>query len=116
MTLAETTNPLLNLNYQPAFESLGDDYYDEVMAEDFPLHKLRFRNNGLLPKLGLNPEAVTDKDFIQAFGEFFLRKPLLAMRYHGYQFGEYNPRLGDGRGFLYGQVRGCDGELYDFGT
>ena len=116
MTLAETTNPLLNLNYQPAFESLGDDYYDEVMAEDFPLHKLRFRNNGLLPKLGLNPEAVTDKDFIQAFGEFFLRKPLLAMRYHGYQFGEYNPRLGDGRGFLYGQVRGSDGELYDFGT
>jgi uncharacterized protein YdiU (UPF0061 family) len=24
--------------------------------------------------------------------------------------------LGDGRGFLYGQVRGLDGELYDFGT
>ncbi|MGL5033359.1 MAG: protein adenylyltransferase SelO, partial [Microcystaceae cyanobacterium] len=39
-----------------------------------------------------------------------------ALRYHGYQFGEYNPFLGDGRGFLYGQVRGIDGELYDFGT
>ncbi len=24
--------------------------------------------------------------------------------------------MGDGRGFLYGQVRGVDGELYDFGT
>ena len=42
--------------------------------------------------------------------------PFLALRYHGYQFGEYNPGLGDGRGFLYGQVRGIDGELYDFGT
>ena len=116
MTLAETTNPLLNLNYEPAFESLGDDYYDEVMAEEFPLHKLRWRNNALLAQLGLNPQAVADKDFIEAFGEFHQRKPLLAMRYHGYQFGEYNPRLGDGRGFLYGQVRGTDGELYDFGT
>jgi uncharacterized protein YdiU (UPF0061 family) len=38
------------------------------------------------------------------------------LRYHGYQFGQYNPSLGDGRGFLYGQVRGTDGELYDFGT
>ncbi|MFM6023576.1 MAG: protein adenylyltransferase SelO, partial [Dolichospermum sp.] len=27
-----------------------------------------------------------------------------------------NPYLGDGRGFLYGQVRGIDGKLYDLGT
>ncbi len=116
MQTAKTSNPLLNLNYEPAFESLGDDYYDEVIPEEFPLHKLRWRNNALLPQLGLKPQEVTDKDFIEAFGEFYQRKPLLAMRYHGYQFGEYNPRLGDGRGFLYGQVRGTDGELYDFGT
>lgn len=116
MTLTETTNPLLNLNYEPAFESLGDDYYDQVMAEEFPLHKLRWRNDALLPRVGLNPEKVTDENFIEAFGKFEQRKPFLAMRYHGYQFGEYNPRLGDGRGFLYGQVWGSDGELYDFGT
>jgi len=35
----------------------------------------------------------------------------LRLRYHGYQFGQYNPDLGDGRGFLYGQVRGTDGDL-----
>ena len=116
MQTAETKNPLLNLNYEPAFESLGDDYFDVVMAEEFPLHKLRWRNDALLPLLGLNPQEVTDEHFIQAFGKFEQRKPLLAMRYHGYQFGEYNPRLGDGRGFLYGQVRGTDSELYDFGT
>ncbi len=122
MTLAETTNntnsknPFLTLNYEPALESLGDDYYDEVAAAEFPLHILRWRNNGLLLKLGLDPQAVTDEDFITAFGKFEERKPLLALRYHGYQFGEYNPLLGDGRGFLYGQVRGIDGELYDFGT
>ncbi|MBO3460680.1 YdiU family protein [Aetokthonos hydrillicola Thurmond2011] len=122
MTLPEiannknSTNPFVNLNYEPALESLGDDYYDEVAAGEFPQHILRWRNDALLPQLGLDPQIVTDKDFIVAFGKFEKREPLLALRYHGYQFGEYNPMLGDGRGFLYGQVRGKDGELYDFGT
>ncbi len=122
MTLAETpnqtnsSNPFLILKYEPALESLGNDYYDEVAAAEFPQHTLRWRNDAVLPRLGLNPQAVTDEDFINAFGKFQERKPLLALRYHGYQFGEYNSGLGDGRGFLYGQVRGIDGELYDFGT
>jgi uncharacterized protein YdiU (UPF0061 family) len=122
MTLAETpnyknsSNPFLSLNYESALESLGDDYYDEVAAEEFPQHLLRWRNDALLPRLGLDPQVVKDEDFITAFGKFQGRKPLLALRYHGYQFGEYNRQLGDGRGFLYGQVRATDGELYDFGT
>lgn len=114
--LTHSPNPFLTLNYEPALESLGDDYYDVVAAAEFPRHILRFRNDDLLLKLGLDPTAVTDADFIQAFGRFQGRDRFLALRYHGYQFGEYNPNLGDGRGFLYGQVRGVDGELYDFGT
>lgn len=109
-------NPLLHLDYEPALESLGDDYYDRVVAADFPEHVLRFRNEDVLQHIGLAPEQVTDTDFIEAFGQFQAREPLLALRYHGYQFGEYNAWLGDGRGFLYGQIRGTDGELYDFGT
>ncbi|MDZ4871141.1 MAG: Protein adenylyltransferase SelO [Chroococcidiopsis cubana SAG 39.79] len=109
-------NPFLSLDYEPALESLGDDYFDEVSAAEFPQHILRYRSDRLLPQIGLDPAAVKDIDFIEAFGKFQGREPLLALRYHGYQFGEYNPFLGDGRGFLYGQVRGVDGELYDFGT
>ncbi|MBD1924909.1 YdiU family protein [Trichocoleus sp. FACHB-90] len=116
MTPENSSNPFLNLNYDSALEALGDDFFDEVAAAEFPKHILRFRNDELFPKLGLKPEEVTDEDFIEAFGKFQGRKPFLALRYHGYQFGEYNSRLGDGRGFLYGQVRGTDGELYDFGT
>ncbi|MCA1993823.1 MAG: YdiU family protein [Coleofasciculus sp. S288] len=106
----------LSLEYEPALESLGYDYFDEVAAAEFPRHILRFRNDQLLPLLGLDAEEVKDADFIEAFGKFQGVRPFLALRYHGYQFGEYNSRLGDGRGFLYGQVRGCDRELYDFGT
>ncbi|MBD2232402.1 protein adenylyltransferase SelO [Phormidium tenue] len=109
-------NPLLALDYLPALESLGDDYYDLVAAAEFPKHILRFRNDDVVRQLGLEPATVSDDDFIEAFGKFQGREPFLALRYHGYQFGEYNPFLGDGRGFLYGQVRGTDGNLYDFGT
>jgi len=80
---------------------------------EFPAH-LAVSQRPVTTLLGLDPQTVTDDHFIAAFGKFQARRPLL--RYHGYQFGQYNPDLGDGRGFLYGQVRGTDGELYDFGT
>jgi serine/tyrosine/threonine adenylyltransferase len=114
--MATSLNPLLNLEYEPTIENLGDDYYDIVAAADFPCHFLRYRNDRLLPLFGLKPDLVTDGDFIAAFGQFKGVRPFLALRYHGYQFGAYNPFLGDGRGFLYGQVRGVDGNLYDLGT
>lgn len=110
------TNPFLSLDYEPSLERLGDDYYDIVAAAEFPQHILRFRNDDLLPLLGLEAALVSDRDFIEAFGKFQAKTPFLALRYHGYQFGVYNPALGDGRGFLYGQVRGQDGQLYDLGT
>ena len=114
--MIESYNPLLDLEYQPVMENLGDDYYDIVAAAEFPAHLLRFRNDELLPLLGLKPESVSDANFIDAFSKFQGIRPFLALRYHGYQFGNYNPFLGDGRGFLYGQVRGVDGKLYDLGT
>ena len=109
-------NPFLNLEYQTSLEDLGDEYYDEVNPTRFPQHTLRFRNNDLLNHLGLIPHDVKDTDFIEIFGEFRKIRPFLALRYHGYQFGEYNPFLGYVRGFLYGKVKGVNGELYDFGT
>lgn len=109
-------NPFLNLKYQTVMEDLGDDYSDRVSAASFPEYTLRFRGDRLLPLIHLNPKNVSDDDFIEAFGLFQGVRPFLALCYHGYQFGEYNPSLGDGRGFLYGQVRGTDGQLYDFGT
>ncbi len=38
------------------------------------------------------------------------------MRYHGHQFQHYNPDLGDGRGFLFAQMRDCGNRLLDLGT
>ncbi len=40
----------------------------------------------------------------------------LALRYHGHQFRSYNPQIGDGRGFLFAQMRDAQGRLLDCGT
>ena len=110
------SNPFFYLNYEPALESLDNDFFDLVQPANFSQHTLRFRNNKLLPILGLDSDKVTDKHFLDFCGRFRSRQSCLALRYHGHQFGQYNPYLGDGRGFLYGQVRLIDGKLYDFGT
>jgi serine/tyrosine/threonine adenylyltransferase len=110
------SNPLLNLPYETALQDLGEDFFDPVWAAQFPEQRLRFRNDDILTQLGLAPNSVDDSDFIEAFGLFQKPGPFLALRYHGHQFGDYNPELGDGRGFLYGQVRSHQGGLYDLGT
>ncbi len=40
----------------------------------------------------------------------------LALRYHGHQFQHYNPDIGDGRGFLFAQMRDDKNRLMDLGT
>ncbi len=111
-----TSNPFFHLNYELALESLGNDFFDRVQPANFSGLTLRFRNNELLSFLGLDSATVSDRHFLDFGGRFQGRQSCLALRYHGHQFGQYNPYLGDGRGFLYGQVRGIDGQLYDFGT
>ncbi|MCT0224391.1 YdiU family protein [Synechococcus sp. CS-1328] len=106
----------MSLPFEPSIEGLGPEYWDVVEAARFPRTTLRFRNDVLLEQLGIEPSAVANAHLEAAYGGFEARQPLLALRYHGYQFGTYNPFLGDGRGFLYGQLRDRHGLLQDLGT
>ncbi len=99
-------------------ETLGADFFDEVRADQFPQHILRWRNQRWADRVGLG--ELTERQWIDHFGEFHplpgsLQVPL-ALRYHGHQFQTYNPDLGDGRGFLFAQLRDEDGRLLDLGT
>ena len=92
--------------------TLGPEFADPVAAAAFPRTILRRRNDRAAATVGL--ESLTDAEWIAHFGRF---EPLpdtqeragqpgpLAMRYHGHQFRTYNPDLGDGRGFLFAQLR-----------
>lgn len=98
--------------------SLAPWLADPVRAADFPGHTLRFRNQRWAPAVGL--ADLTDAEWVRHFGRFDplpgnLPQPL-ALRYHGHQFRVYNPDLGDGRGFLFAQMRDGAGRLLDLGT
>lgn len=98
---------------------LGEAFYDEVEGAEFPQAIIRFRNQEAAASVGL--DELTDAEWTDHFGRFEplpgnLPKPL-ALRYHGHQFQTYNPQLGDGRGFLFAQMREAEtGRLLDLGT
>jgi serine/tyrosine/threonine adenylyltransferase len=115
------------MNLQPAFSpyradpkiaSLGDKIGDPVSSAIFPKTILRYRNDRWAATVGL--DQLTDAQWTAHFGRF---QPLsdnlpqpLALRYHGHQFRHYNPNIGDGRGFLFAQMRDGLGRLLDLGT
>lgn len=101
----------------PAIYELGPDFYDEVFPAPFPKAYLRYRNQSAAKEVGL--ENLTPEQWQAHFWSF---QPLpeniqspLALRYHGHQFQNYNPDLGDGRGFLFAQFQTAS-RLLDLGT
>ncbi|NNE40636.1 MAG: YdiU family protein [Marinicaulis sp.] len=99
-------------------DSAGAPFYDIVEPAQFPAHILRYRNDRWAARVGL--DDLNDEGWIAAFGKF---KPLmrnlltpLAIRYHGHQFRNYNPEIGDGRGFLFAQLMDDQDRLLDLGT
>jgi uncharacterized protein YdiU (UPF0061 family) len=110
-------------NYRPetAIAGIADFIADPVAPADFPMTRLRFRNDRAAASVGL--DGLDDRSWTRHFGRF---APLpdaqpepLALRYHGHQFRVYNPDLGDGRGFLFTQLResaAAGGRLLDLGT
>jgi serine/tyrosine/threonine adenylyltransferase len=106
--------------FRPArdIDSVADFLGDKVAAADFPETRLRFRNDRWAATVGL--DGLGDDQWAQHFGRFAplegsLPQPL-ALRYHGHQFRNYNPDIGDGRGFLFAQMRDGQDRLLDLGT
>src|SRR5689334_15418295 len=101
----------------PKILELGDAFYDAVEPASFPTCKQRFVNRRWADRVGLGD--LTDEQWAAHFCRFEpmsdnLPQPL-ALRYHGHQFRVYNPDIGDGRGFLFAQLRD-GGRLLDLGT
>jgi uncharacterized protein YdiU (UPF0061 family) len=112
--------PIKEKHYRPdpLLQTLGPRFADPVKPAAFPKQVLRYRNDRAARMIGL--ESLNDSEWVRHFGHFAplpgnMEQPL-AMRYHGHQFRTYNPDLGDGRGFLFAQMRDQQGRLLDLGT
>ena len=99
-----------------AIEALGEKFFDPVRPADFNLVGVRYFDANLANAVGLDlsPEQVVSHFLRFEPLEGSLSQPL-ALRYHGHQFRQYNPDIGDGRGFLFAQCE-ADGKLLDLGT
>jgi serine/tyrosine/threonine adenylyltransferase len=102
----------------PMIASIAQWLGNPVEPADFPARILRWRDRRHDATIGL--EGLDEAAWLRHFAGF---EPLdgnlpqpLALRYHGHQFRHYNPELGDGRGFLFAQMRDGAGRLMDLGT
>jgi serine/tyrosine/threonine adenylyltransferase len=105
MPLAQSYRP------DPRIFELGEAFYDAVDPAAFPDCKPRFLNRRAAASVGL--DELSDEEWAAHFCRFEplpgnIERPL-ALRYHGHQFRVYNPDIGDGRGFLFAQVRESPG-------
>ena len=102
----------------PRILTLGAEFYDAVEPANFPQCIPRFVNRRWAGRVGLGD--LEEARWAAHFCRFEplpenLEKPL-ALRYHGHQFRVYNPDIGDGRGFLFAQLRDDTRRLLDLGT
>ena len=102
----------------PRILDLGPNFFDPVFPAQFPKSIPRFLNRRWAERVGLG-----DLDDAAWAAHFCRFEPLpdnierpLALRYHGHQFRHYNPDIGDGRGFLFAQLRDDRDRLLDLGT
>lgn len=104
---------------RPIQLALSEGFADAVRPARFPKLTLRFRNQRAAETVGLG-----ELDAAAWEAHFARFEPLpdnlpepLALRYHGHQFLNYNPQLGDGRGFLFAQLAEArTGRVLDLGT
>ena len=94
------------LNFENSYARLPDIFFSEhqpeALQDDFLIHF----NQQVAELLGLDADEVERKDFLDIFTtkkSFDGFKPI-ATCYAGHQFGQFVPRLGDGRAILLGQI------------
>ena len=72
-------------------------------------------NQRLAQGLGIDPQWLESEEGVNTIAGNHVPSGAdpIATVYAGHQFGSWNPRLGDGRAILLGEVIGSDGERYD---
>jgi uncharacterized protein YdiU (UPF0061 family) len=103
------------LQFDNRFARLGDAFSTEVLPEPLDEPRLVVASPAAMALLDLDPAEADSELFAQVFSghKLWSEAEPRAMVYSGHQFGVYNPRLGDGRGLLLGEVVNAAGEHWD---
>ncbi|WP_375740492.1 protein adenylyltransferase SelO [Pseudomonas boanensis] len=103
------------LKFDNRFARLGDAFSTEVLPEPIAEPRLVVASPAAMALLDLDPGEAESEVFAELFSghKLWSEAEPRAMVYSGHQFGVYNPRLGDGRGLLLGEVLNDAGEHWD---
>ena len=103
------------LHFDNRFARLGDAFSTSVLPEPIAEPRLVVASEAALALLDLDPAQAQLPLFAEIFSghKLWSEADPRAMVYSGHQFGSYNPRLGDGRGLLLGEVRNDAGQYWD---
>lgn len=103
------------INFSHSYIKLPSLFYSETRPASLEAPRLIVFNNDLAKSLGLNLEGRNEEELAKLFTGQLLpgsAKPI-ALCYAGHQFGHFNPRLGDGRAILLGEILTPQNERYD---
>jgi uncharacterized protein YdiU (UPF0061 family) len=101
----------------PRFCALGDEVSTQVEPAAFPKDREIFWNTRWAGAVGLDLEPASRCAHFHRFESLPDNQVQpRAIKYHGHQFRVYNPEIGDGRGFLFAQLRDGADRLLDLGT
>ncbi|MBA1273726.1 protein adenylyltransferase SelO [Stutzerimonas azotifigens] len=106
---------LAELTFDNRFARLGDTFSTEVLPQPLADPQLVVASTAAMALLDLDSSQADDPLFAELFSghKLWSEAEPRAMVYSGHQFGSYNPRLGDGRGLLLGEVRNEAGQHWD---
>ncbi len=105
--------PLFEFDNSYARELPG--LFDPWQAAEVPAPQLLVLNRALAADLGVDGDALAAPDGVAVLvgNRVAPGSEPIALAYAGHQFGNYSPRLGDGRALLLGEIVVADGSRYD---
>jgi uncharacterized protein YdiU (UPF0061 family) len=103
------------LIFDNRFARLGDAFSTSVLPEPLAEPRLVVSSDAALALLDIDPAQAQLPLFAEIFSghKLWADADPRAMVYSGHQFGSYNPRLGDGRGLLLGEICNEAGQYWD---
>ncbi len=103
------------IKFENSFHKLNSDFYENVIPSKPPKPELISFNKSLSKLLGIKISWIESIEGLNCFtGKQVIKNSNpLAMVYAGHQFGNWVPRLGDGRAILLGEILDQNNERWD---
>ncbi|MFC0216962.1 YdiU family protein [Pseudochelatococcus lubricantis] len=105
----------MSFAFDNSYARLPDRFYRRQQPQRMPAPRLVLFNESLAGELGFDPASLTPDEIAALLCGTILPEGAepLAMVYAGHQFGQWVPRLGDGRALLLGEAVSTAGRSYD---